>query len=116
MREPAEAWIRRRAGSVPEELSREVQACLASVPPGSASCGQGERLAAAALRTLDDVAAGPGDREAALRLLAADASLTYAFEAAAELGEDVLALADGLGVRGALGDRLAEAGGGGGRV
>lgn len=42
-----------------------------------------EALARAASRLYDEVAAGAGDRGAALPLLAADALLTHAFEARA---------------------------------
>jgi hypothetical protein len=74
-------------------------------------------LAAAALRGFEDVlvetAADLQSRRAALRLLAADASLTYAFEAAADLELDVVDLADGLGPRGHLGALLDAAADGG---
>ena len=43
----------------------------------------------------------------ALRLLAADASLTFAFQAAAEEGEDLARVADEWGASGRLGRELA---------
>ncbi len=52
--------------------------------------GVPHRLAAAALAGLADVLAGPGDRSSAGRLLAADALLTYACEAAGEAGPDAV--------------------------
>ncbi|MFQ5747550.1 MAG: hypothetical protein ACE5HF_10085 [Gemmatimonadota bacterium] len=102
----AREWIRGRTAGVPDELAREVRSCLQATPSGVAGGGCGAALGDAALAALDGVVEGPGSREGALRLLAADAILTYAFEAAADLGEDVLDLADRLGVRGALGARL----------
>lgn len=50
-----------------------------------------DRLAEAALGELERVMAGPGDRSAAMTLLAADALLTAACEAAADAGADALA-------------------------
>jgi hypothetical protein len=63
-------------------------------------------LARCALEELDRVVDRPDDRDVAVRLLAADASLTWAFEAAAETGEDVARLADAVGLRGEIGRRL----------
>lgn len=92
----------------PSELADAVRQLLQE--PGEEGAGIPARLAAAALRGFDDVltetAADLRSRRAALRLLAADASLTYAFEAAADLDIDVVELADGLGPRGALGAML----------
>lgn len=50
-----------------------------------------ERLARAALETLGRLAAEPSRRATALHLLAVDALLTYACEAAAEAGPSALA-------------------------
>lgn len=71
-----------------------------------------DTLAWIAIRELDRVADAPQDREAAVRLLAADASLTWAFEAAAESDEELEGLADRSGLRGRIG-RLLEQGGSG---
>ena len=49
------------------------------------------RLAAGALRALQAVVARPSERDTALTLLAADALLTYACEAAAESSPEALA-------------------------
>ena len=68
----------------------------------------GESLALAAIEHLEHVVSAGSDRSAALDLLAADALLTYAFEAAADLDEDVGALADRVGPRGLLGERLLQ--------
>lgn len=67
-----------------------------------------ETLARAAVEEFERVGGGSADREAAVRLLAADACLTYAFEAAADLGADVPGLADAVGLQGRIGTRLAE--------
>lgn len=101
------AWLEPRLSAAPEELAAAIRACVdrADAPP---SASVPDALAAAAVASLDRMMAGPHSREAALRLLAADAVLTYAFEAAAELGVDLDGLADRLGPRGALGRRLAE--------
>jgi hypothetical protein len=66
-------------------------------------------LATAALAGFEEVVGGSGRRVEALRLLAADAALTYAFEAAAECGT-AAALAEWIGLRGELGARLASTG------
>lgn len=62
-------------------------------------------LVRAAVGELDRVAGMQG-RRAALALLAADASLTYAFEAAVDDGTDPMLLAELTGPRGAIGRRL----------
>jgi len=71
-------------------------------------------LARCALEELERVVDRPDDRDVAVRLLAADASLTWAFEAAAETGEDVARLAEAVGLRGEIGRRLEKAAGSGG--
>lgn len=102
------AWLEPRLSGVPAPLAREIRACLeASVRPASSPA---EALAVAALEALDGLVDGAPDREAALRLLAADACLVTAFEAAAEgEGEDPAELAAALGPSGSLGRRLAAA-------
>lgn len=77
-------------------------------PAGSAGPVAGV-LARAALRELDRVTEMEG-REAALALLAADAALTYSFEAALDDGSSPTDLAGAVGLRGALGRRLDAAG------
>jgi hypothetical protein len=101
------AWLDEKLAGVPEELAREVRHLVLAetgIEPGPDVVS---RLASSALRGLDEVAVGSRDREVALRLLAADAALTYAFEAAAELGGDVGALAGSIGLHGELGARIA---------
>ncbi|MFO7588235.1 MAG: hypothetical protein R6X22_09205 [Gemmatimonadota bacterium] len=108
----AEQWLESRLRGAPPELAAEVRALLF----GTAERGPVEELgggpvadllAAAGLAGLDEVAAAPGGRESALRLLAADAALTCAFEAAAGAGGDVARLCAAVGPSGALGRRLA---------
>ncbi|MQA90020.1 MAG: hypothetical protein GEU90_07285 [Gemmatimonas sp.] len=76
----SERWIEERLGSAPRELLDVMRAAvrahdLPDVP---------EALAAAAIALYKQVVDGAGGREDALPLLAADALLTHAFEAAAE--------------------------------
>lgn len=116
-----EDWLEPRLRGAPPELAAAIRGLLdeASEPAvaGAAASGSDtipDLLAAAALRGLDGVleqtAVDRRSRAGALRLLAADASLTFAFEAAADLGLDAVELADRLGPRGALGARLEAAG------
>jgi hypothetical protein len=97
-------WLRPRLAEAPPELADDVLRLVASTPgldledPISALIG-------AALAGLEQVADGTGERSEALRLLAADAALTYAFEAAAQSGRTA-EVADRVGLAGALGDRL----------
>lgn len=87
----AEAWLRSRAGEAPSHL---LEAMVQAVG------GQGEgalpdRLAEAALSLYSQVLTGTGGREDAFPLLTADALLTHAFEAQAELEpERLLEFAD----------------------
>lgn len=108
------AWLEPRLERVPDELAGRVRDLVDGAPGGPVP----ERLAAAAVDELERLAEGPQDRDAAVRLLAADAALTWAFEAAAELDADVPALADATGLRGRigalLGRRTPEGGGGSG--
>ncbi len=108
-----DGWLEPRLAEAPSELADAIRQLVCELDEDGADIPG--RLAAAALRGFDDVltetAGDLRSRRAALRLLAADASLTYAFEAAADLGIDVVEMADGLGPRGALGAMLdAEAG------
>ncbi|MGD8495814.1 MAG: hypothetical protein PVF05_06445 [Gemmatimonadales bacterium] len=106
-------WLKPRLVAAPPELAAAIRELLveAGVDGADPASDASEGLAAAALRGIDEVARGDAAPERpvrgpALRLLAADAALTYAFEAAADLGTDVVALAERLGPRGALGARL----------
>lgn len=80
------AWLDAREKAPPPELRERIAAALAEVTaetvPGA--------LAEAALACLRDTIAAPEERASALDLLAADALLTYALEAAAELGAEMV--------------------------
>ena len=107
-REQAEAWLEPRLRGAPPRLADAVRRCLGRVAPGEEPGGLSGWLAHAALEEFGRVEAGrAGDRDEALRLLAADASLTFAFEAAAERGEDLGRLADEWGPAGRIGAELA---------
>ena len=80
------AWLDARAAAPPPELRERMAAALAAVTsetvPGA--------LAEAALSCLQATMAAGGERASALDLLAADALLTYALEAAAEMKSPVI--------------------------
>ena len=72
-------WLEDRLADVPPELAEAVRARVRdSLTGGEAG------LVTAALRGFDDVVESMGSRSSALELLAADALLTYAFEAAVD--------------------------------
>ena len=102
-------WLEARLSEVPGELDQAIRAVVARQPQHEDE-GAGEALARAALAELDSVVTREPTRAVALSLLAADATLTYAFEAAAGLGEDARTLADQVGPGGLLGGRLSETG------
>lgn len=103
----AATWLGKRLEGVPEELAEALRRLVADRPDDPR--GVGWTLGAAAVAALERVAAGAGGRDAALDLLAADAALTYAFEAAAAEGAELGELAEALGVSGDLGLRLERA-------
>ena len=103
---PTQRWLRPRLAEAPQELCDDILRLLETTP-GLDYSDPASALAMAALAGLEQVVAGAGDRSEALRLLAADAALTYAFEAAAELGRSA-ELAARVGLDGELGRRLAE--------
>lgn len=85
------AWLRERRPEPPEALRRRLAEVVAQLRPAP-STPLPEILAAAGRDLLAQVAAQPqGGRELALDLLAADAFVTYAFEAQAESGVTGLA-------------------------
>jgi len=111
----AERWLETRLRTAPPELADEVRALVRQASAGGAvePLGGGtvaDLLARAGLLGLDEVIATRSGRESALRLLAADAALTCAFEAAAETGGDVAGLCAAVGPEGALGRRLQDVG------
>lgn len=102
-------WLEPRLERVPADLASAVRRCVGQVrTEGESLVSVPEVLAAAAAQEIERVLELPQERDAAVRLLAADASLTWAFEAAAELGEDGPELAERVGIRGRIGRRLAE--------
>jgi hypothetical protein len=101
---PTQAWLRPRLAEAPPELVADIVTLLETTP-GLDLSDPVAALAGAALAGLAQVAEGSGDRTEALRLLAADAALTYAFEAAAEAGTSA-ELAARVGLGGEIGERL----------
>lgn len=94
----AALWLRQRLPSAPEEL---LDAMLQALPAGDVPVP--EALAEGAARLYRRVVAGSGGREDALPLLAADALLTHAFQAQAELDpEGVETLAERWGAAGRM--------------
>lgn len=107
-REEAEEWVEARLEGAPPRLADAIRRALARASPDEPPDRLAEWLAHAALGELGRVEAGrTGDRGQALRLLAADASLTFAFEVAAERSEELGPLAREWGPAGRLGDELA---------
>lgn len=104
--DPTHRWLRSRLVEAPPELAADILQLIEDRPELDLD-DPPYALAAAALAGLEQVAAGSGERTEALRLLAADAALTYAFEAAAEDGR-AAELAARVGLQGELGRRLGE--------
>lgn len=95
----AEAWLRDRLGDVPPEL---LHAMLGALP--SCALPLPRALGEGALRLLAGLSGGGALRSDALPLLAADALLTHAFQAQAELDPDGIGpLASRLGPAGEIG-------------
>ena len=80
----AERWLRDHAGDAPPALLAAMAAAL-SADDGDDEHGVPDALAAGALRLYRALLDGTGGREDALPLLAADALLTHALQAEAEL-------------------------------
>lgn len=82
-------WAERHTKDAPQFLRARVVALasMRSLPPGTIP----ERLAYAGRRALENVCKHPGDRTVALDLLAADALITMALQAQAELDPSQLA-------------------------
>jgi hypothetical protein len=79
-------WLDRHSGRAPQELRAKVKEFALSASGASPA----EALAAAGRAALERVLAHPGDRSAALDLLAADALITLALLAQAETAADRL--------------------------
>lgn len=90
MSDRARAWLAMRAGAVPPALEARMEAAVDGVIDDDTVPAA---LADAARACLREALAIGDDRAAALHLLAADALITYACEAAADKGGEAL---DGL--------------------
>ncbi|MGH7448341.1 MAG: hypothetical protein ACRELT_12315 [Longimicrobiales bacterium] len=88
MSDRTRAWLALRAGAVPPVLEARMESAIDDVFDHDASA---DALADAARSCLRDALAAGDDRAAALHLLAADALITYACEAAADDGPEALA-------------------------
>jgi hypothetical protein len=77
-------WLDDRHPAAPRPLRQAILAAVRHGDPGAGTVA--ERLAAAGLDALARVVAQPSTRPRALELLAADALITYACEAAIEEG------------------------------
>jgi hypothetical protein len=96
----AERWLRERVPNAPAQL---LATMIAALPDGAETLP--DALASAAVGLYQAVVDGTGGREDALPLLAADALLTHAFQAQAELDANGLAaLADRWSARGRFGE------------
>ncbi|HEX2167230.1 MAG TPA: hypothetical protein VHG09_08310 [Longimicrobiales bacterium] len=101
MSDRARAWLAIRAGAVPPALEARMESAMDDVLEDDSIPAV---LADAARVCLRDALAAGDDRSAALHLLAADALITYACEAAVDGDGDALrAIADANGP-----DRLAH--------
>ena len=103
---PTLRWLEPRMVDAPPELAADILRLVETTPDLDLS-DPVAALAAAGLAGLEQVADGTGERDEALRLLAADAALTYAFEAAAEVGRSA-ELAKQVGLDGEVGRRLSR--------
>lgn len=81
-------WLTPRMSSAPDQLKQRMIAAIEGVAPQNTIQDQ---LAEAALSCLKQALANGLRRESALQLLAADALLTHASEAAMEAGNDAIA-------------------------
>lgn len=84
-------WIAARGAGVPPALERHVREALGAALQGDVARAPDACVTAASAVVTDLLDAGRTGRDAALPLLAADALVTYAFEAAAD---DIDHLAD----------------------
>lgn len=85
-----EHWLDARQPAPPPSLRAAIDAALRASAPGAPDAPVHDRLAEAGLEALGRVARKPSERSTAAELLAADALLTYACEAAAEAGPDAV--------------------------
>ena len=88
------AWLRARTPEPPQLLQERLERHVRAVPAERVGATMTEAMGALGLGALEaSLARGETGDEAALDLLAADAFVTYAFEAAAEEGVEVVPVA-----------------------
>ena len=88
------AWLARRVPLAPEGLQLHLQRLLGDHPEWGALALPDAMVAASQLLLARVLAADSSSRQSATDLLAADACVTYAFEAAAEDPRSIAALAE----------------------
>ncbi len=79
-----QAWLDQRQPEAPDALKRRIAEVVAEHPEWDAKPCAEALVEAGEILLAQVLAATPKDRQAALDLLAADACVTYAFEAAAD--------------------------------
>lgn len=92
-------WLDARRPAPPPVLARQLDAVLAACPPDrlAGAGSMAETMSLLGVCALDSLDGRPPEgRDVAMDLLAADAFITYAFEAASEDGADVEAVAGGV--------------------
>lgn len=89
-----QSWLDARLPQAPEALRRRIAELVAQHAEWESMPRQNALLLASEILMKDVLAAAPKDRNAALDLLAGDACVTYAFEAAADEPAELGALAD----------------------
>ena len=93
-RERVLAWLAAREPAAPALLAQRLGRLVRALPDARLDATMTEAMCALGLHALEgSLARGETGDEAALDLLAADAFVTYAFEAAAEEGLDVTPVA-----------------------
>ena len=92
-----EAWLAARTPPAPALLAERLATHVRAVPPERLGGSMTDAMGALGLAALQaSLARGETGDEAALDLLAADAFVTYAFEAAAEEGVEVSPVSESL--------------------
>ena len=91
------AWLRARTPEAPQLLAERLERHVRAIPEERLGTTMTEAMGALGLAALEvSLERGETGDECALDLLAADAFVTYAFEAAAEEGVDVTPVAQEL--------------------
>ncbi|HEY3288473.1 MAG TPA: hypothetical protein VGJ96_15230 [Gemmatimonadaceae bacterium] len=89
-----QAWLDARVPAAPDALKRRIAQIVAEHPEWEAMPRSHAMLRASEFLMKEVLAAAPKDRDAALDLLAGDACVTYALEAAADEPSTFTAFAD----------------------